>query len=85
MRLVLELVTLFFVYLIVYRRVIEPFMEGLRNKKQVYNDPKVSENLKSKSATRHPSEIESNANIEIVDAEFQEIQPSDVTETHDKS
>lgn len=74
MRLVLGLITLFFVYLIVYRRLIEPFMEGYRDKPKVYNDPTVSEALHKKSATLHPTEIEGNTKQEIIDAEFKEIE-----------
>jgi hypothetical protein len=74
LRLVVELIILFFAYLIIYRRLIEPFMEGYRNRRKIYNDPKVSETLYNKSATRHPSEIEGNARQQILDADFEEIE-----------
>ncbi len=60
-------------------------MEGYRNKRQVYNDPTVSDSLKNKSATRHPSEIESNAKMEILDAEFEEIKQPGESEQPDNS
>jgi hypothetical protein len=76
LRLLFGIVTLFFVYLIVYRRIIEPFMEGYHNKQKIYNDPNLSDALKNKSASRHPTEIEGNAKQEILDAEFKEIDSS---------
>ncbi len=75
MRLFVEIIILFFVYLIIYRRVIEPFLEGFRNKRKPYNRPLQPQGqaLKNRSATLHPSEIENSGKQEIIDADFTEL------------
>ncbi len=70
MKFFLEIVLFAAIYLIFYRRIIEPFMEGFRQKKKVYN-----ENPSAKSTNIGKEKINDQlANQEIIDAEFEEIQ-----------
>lgn len=68
-----DIAILFFVYLIIFRRIIEPFFEGYRGEKKVYNQVKGSRVIKKSSTTLHPTEIEETSKPVIIDAEFTEL------------
>lgn len=68
MRLFLELAVVFFALLTIYRRLIEPFIEGLKARTKPYNRSDAGQKFTSKKKTvKHvdPKEIQ--------DAEFEEI------------
>lgn len=69
----LDIFVLFFLYLIIFRRIIEPFMEGYRGEMKVYNQRKNTPVVKKSSATLHPTEIEESTKPTIIDAEFTEL------------
>jgi hypothetical protein len=73
MQFILDIAVLFFVYLIIFRRIIEPFMEGYRGEKKVYNQVKGSRVIKKSSTKLHPTEIEETTKPTIIDAEFTEL------------
>ncbi len=73
MGVLLDILALFFLYLIVFRRIIEPFMEGFRGERKVYNQAKGSRVLKKESTRLHPTEIEESTKPTIIDAEFTEL------------
>ncbi len=73
MGVVFDIAILFFVYLIIFRRIIEPFMEGYRGEKKVYNQHRNTPVVKKSSATLHPTEIEESTKPTIIDAEFTEL------------
>ncbi len=60
-------------YLVVYRRIIEPFTEGYRSKQRAYNQQKGTRVFPKESPKIHPTEIEENTKPVIIDAEFTEI------------
>lgn len=70
MKFFLEIVLFAAIYLIFYRRIIESFMEGFRQKRKIYN-----ERPSTKSTNVGKEKINDQlANNEIIDAEFEEIQ-----------
>lgn len=68
MRTFLFFLSITFIILIVYRRIIEPFLEGVRGVRKQYNQ--TNERNSSKNQGRHGLPIDK----EIKDAEFKEIQ-----------
>jgi hypothetical protein len=71
-RLFLELIAVFFALLTVYRRIIEPFKEGLRGRKQPYNEANAGQKVKFQSSGKR-REMKIIDPKEIKDAEFEEI------------
>ena len=71
MRIILELFALFFVVLTVYRRIIEPFLEGISGNRKPYNQQEAEPNVRTTAKNRKAVKpIDPN---EIRDAEFEEI------------
>ena len=72
MRLFLELAAVFFALLTIYRRLIEPFFEGFKDKRKPYNQPDSGQNSRFHSTTpkKNIKTVDPN---EIQDAEFEEI------------
>ena len=68
MRLFLELAVVFFVLLTIYRRLIEPFIEGLKGTTKPYNRSDAGQKFTSQKKTVKPVDPK-----EIQDAEFEEI------------
>lgn len=69
MKFFLDIVLFAAIYLIFYRRIIEPFMEGFRQKRKTYNEKPTA-----KSTNTGKEKINDQlANKEIIDAEFEEI------------
>lgn len=72
MRIFLELFALFFALLTIYRRLIEPFIEGLKGKRKPYNQTGSGQSTKFNSPPpkKNIKTVDPN---EIQDAEFEEI------------
>jgi hypothetical protein len=72
LRLLLELAVVFFALLTIYRRLIEPFIEGMKGKRKPYNRTDSGQKTKFNSASAKKN-INSIDPKEIQDAEFEEI------------
>ncbi|MEP7234759.1 MAG: hypothetical protein ABI778_05640 [Ignavibacteriota bacterium] len=70
MRLLLELFALFFAVTTIYRRLIVPFLDGLRSHKRKSDSPP---NEKSRFSTEPKKNIDHPDPKKIQDAEFEEI------------
>ena len=70
MRLFLELAVVFFVFLTIYRRLIEPFIEGLKGTTKPYNRPDAGAKTRYGSQKKNVKHVDPK---EIQDAEFEEI------------
>ena len=55
----------FFLILTIYRRIIEPFLEGFRDKRQPYNEPRIKTKPKKKSLIDRSS---------VEDADFEDVE-----------
>ncbi len=62
-----------FVYILIYRLFVKPFMEGYRTNERRYNQQKGSRIFPKASSKIHPSEIEESSKPIVLDAEFTEI------------
>lgn len=80
MQFILDLLFICFMYLVVYRRIIEPFTEGYRSKQRTYNQQKGSRVFPKESTKLHPTEIEESSKPVVLDAEFTEIPASPSSE-----
>ena len=74
---ILDLLFICFMYLVVYRRIIEPFTEGYRGKQRAYNQQKGTRVFPKESTHLHPTEIEETTKPVVIDAEFTEIPTSE--------
>jgi len=72
MRLFLELAAVFFALLTIYRRLIEPFLEGLKGRRKPYNQPDSGQSTRFHSSSPKKN-IKTVDPKEIQDAEFEEI------------
>lgn len=70
MRLLLEVVVVFFALLTIYRRLIEPFIEGLKGKTKSYNRTDAGQKTRFGSQKKNIQHVDPK---EIQDAEFEEI------------
>ena len=64
MRLVFWFIVSFVLILTIYRRIIEPFLEGYRNSRKPYNEPRIRTKRKRKSLVDRSS---------VEDADFTEL------------
>ena len=72
MRLFLELLVVFFTLLTIYRRLIEPFIEGLKGVRKPYNRPEAQQAKKFRHSSAQ-NKVKPVDPMEIQDAEFEEI------------
>ena len=64
MRMVFWFMVAFILILTIYRRIIEPFLEGYRNKRKPYNEPSIRAKRKRKSLIDRSS---------VEDADFEDL------------